>query len=161
MKKQRTLFITKAALIAALYVTLTFLSASMNLALGPVQLRLSEALCILPVFTSAAIPGLFIGCVLGNLLSRAIVLDVIFGSLATLLGAVGTYLLRKRPLLSLIPPIAANTLIVPFVIYFAYGDRTLPLGLLLLSIFLGETLSAGGLGVFLKKSLSPHRERLK
>ena len=161
MKKQKTHNLTKAAIIAALYVALTFLSASLNLAFGPIQLRFAEALCVLPVFTPAAIPGLFIGCILANLLGGAIPLDVVFGSVATLLGAVGTYYLRKRPLLSLIPPVAANTVIVPFVIYFAYGDGSLPLPLLFLSIFLGEVLSAGVMGYALRKSLAPFREKLK
>ncbi len=161
MQKQNTLYLTRAAIIAALYVALTFLSASLNLAFGPVQLRFAEALCILPVFTPAAIPGLFIGCILANLLGGAIPLDVVFGSVATLLGALGTYCLRNRPILSLIPPILANTVIVPLVIYFAYGDASLPLPLLFLSIFAGELVGAGVMGYLLRKSLTPFREKLK
>ena len=157
MKKQKTLYLTKAAIIAALYVATTLLSASLNLAFGPLQLRLGEALCILPVFTPAAIPGLFIGCILANLLGGAIPLDVVFGSVATLLGALGTYVLRNRPLLSLIPPVAANTAIVPFLLYYAYGFRDTALPLLFLSIFAGEALSAGLLGYGLRKCLTPFR----
>lgn len=161
MKTNKSIFLAKAAMIAALYVALTYLSASMNLAFGPIQLRFSEALCILPVFTPAAIPGLFIGCILGNLLSGAIPPDVIFGSLATLMGAVGTYLLRNRPFLSLLPPIGANTLIVPILLYFAYGFRDTALPILFCTVFLGEFLSAGVMGFGLRKCLTPFREFLK
>ncbi|HOA84750.1 MAG TPA: QueT transporter family protein, partial [Bacillota bacterium] len=81
--KKSTLFIARAGIIAALYVALTFLSAAMGLASGVIQLRLSEALCVLPVFTPAAIPGLAVGCLIANFATGAVVLDVIFGSLAT------------------------------------------------------------------------------
>ena len=161
MNKQETLFLTKAAIIAALYVTLTFLSASQNLAFGPIQLRFAEALCILPVFTPSAIPGLFVGCILANLLGGAIPLDVIFGSVATLLGAVGTHYLKKYKLHSLIPPIAANTALVPFLLYYAYGFRDTALPLLFLSIFLGEFLSAGVMGFCLRKCLTPFRNHIR
>ena len=155
MRNPKTLFITKSALIAALYVALTLLSASLNLAFGPIQLRLGEALCILPVLTPAAVPALFVGCILANLLGGAIPLDVILGSVATLLGAVGTYALRNRPILCLLPPIAANTAIVPLLLYFAYGFRDTALPLLFLSVFVGEALSAGVLGFILRKSIAP------
>ena len=161
MKHKKALSLTKAALIAALYVALTVLSASLGIAFGPIQLRFAEALCILPVFTSAAIPGLFVGCILANLLGGAIYPDVVFGSLATLIGAVGTYALRNRPFLSLVPPIAANTAVVPLLLYFAYGFRDTALPLLFLSIFFGELLSAGGMGFVLKKCLDPFRNQLK
>ena len=121
----------------------------------PIQLRLGEALCILPVLTPAAVPALFVGCILANLLGGAIPLDVIFGSMATLLGAVGTYALRNRPILCLLPPIAANTAIVPLLLYFAYGFRDTALPLLFLSVFVGEALSAGVLGFILRKSIAP------
>jgi len=161
MKKSKTRSLASSAIIAALYVALNFLSAGLNLAFGPIQLRFSEALCILPAFTPAAVPGLFVGCLLANLLGGAIPLDVIFGSLATLLGAVGTYLLRNRPLLSLLPPIVANTAIVPFLLYFAYGFRDVALPFLFLSIFLGELVSAGVLGYGLRKCLTPFKSHLK
>ena len=90
----RVLRITQGAAIAALYVVLTMVFAPISF--GPVQLRIAEALCILPIFTPAAIPGLFIGCVIANLIGGGIILDVIFGSLATLIGAVIGYMLRLR-----------------------------------------------------------------
>ena len=151
-----------AAVVAALYIALTVLSNAFGLASGPVQVRFSEALTILPVFMPGAIPGLVVGCFLSNLLTGAVWWDIVFGSAATLLGAVGTWLLRKKNrFLAPVPPIAANTLIVPFVIYYAYGS-TMPLWLLFLTVFAGEFISAGILGelvyIPLKKYVSKRRD---
>ena len=87
---KRTKTITQAAIIAALYVVLTFVANTLGLARGAIQIRLSEALTILPYFTPAAIPGLFVGCLISNILVGSVLWDVIFGSIATLLGAIGT-----------------------------------------------------------------------
>lgn len=119
------LFVTQGAVIAALYVVLTFFANVLGLASGVIQIRFSEALTVLPYFTPAAIPGLFVGCFLSNVLFPAgtgiVWADVVFGSIATVIGAFGTYLLRKAPAwLAPIPPILANTLIIPFVMRFAY-----------------------------------------
>ena len=140
------------AIIAALYAALTLVSASFGLALGPIQVRISEALVILPVFTPSAIPGLFLGCLLANLISGAHAVDVIFGSVATLLGALGTYALRKKPLLALLPPIVANGVILPPIIYYVFG---FPAGLPLLFVifWVEEALSAGLLGWVLYRVL--------
>ena len=89
-------FITQAAVIAAIYVVLVVIFNYISF--GPVQFRIAEALTILPYFTPAAIPGLFVGCIIANILGGAIVWDVVFGSIATLIGAIGTYLLRKQSL---------------------------------------------------------------
>ena len=125
MKNKTTLYIANGAMIAAIYVVLTLLLAPISY--GAMQVRISEALCILPMFTSAAIPGLFVGCLLANLLGGAVIWDVIFGSLATLIGAVGSYLLRKNRWLVPIPPIAANVVIIPLVLKYGYGvDMALP-----------------------------------
>lgn len=137
------------AIIAALYTLLTLLSSVFGLSIGPIQLRLSEALCILPCFTPAAIPGLFIGCLLGNLLSGATIWDILFGSIATLIGAVGTYALRKKHFAAFFPPIAANTLIIPFILSYAYGLEE-GIGYFFLSIGISEFLSAGLFGHFLR-----------
>ena len=97
MKEKKTfsvLFMAQAAMIAAIYVVVTLVFAPFSY--GEVQVRLSEALTILPVFTPAAIPGLFIGCLISNILGGCIIPDIIFGSLATLLGAIFTYMLRKQ-----------------------------------------------------------------
>ena len=107
-------------MIAAIYVVLTYVFAPFSF--GEVQVRISEALTILPVFTPAAIPGLFIGCLIGNILGGAILPDIIFGSIATLIGAFFTWKLReKSPYLAPVPPIIANILIVPFVLRYGYG----------------------------------------
>lgn len=99
-------FITQAAVIAAIYVVLVVIFNYISF--GPVQFRIAEALTILPYFTPAAIPGLFVGCIIANILGGAIVWDVVFGSIATLIGAIGTYLLRKHKWLAPVPPIVAN-----------------------------------------------------
>ena len=155
-KTQTTLYLTRGAIIASLYVALTFLSSLMGLASGAIQLRLSEALTILPVIFPEAIPGLFIGCILANLLTSAAVWDVIFGSLATLIGALGAYLLRRLPMrwiwIATIPTVLANAVIVPFVIIFAYG-ATDAYGFLFLTVGAGEILSAGVLGTLLYRLL--------
>lgn len=157
MKNSKTLFITQAAIIAALYVVLTILVNALGLANYPIQLRFSEALTILPFFIPAAIPGLFLGCLISNLLTGAIVWDVIFGSLATLLGAVGTYLLRKNKWLAPLPPIVANTIIVPFVLYYAYQiPGSVPY--FMLTVGLGEILSCGVLGMLLLFVLQKYRK---
>ena len=134
MRNKKVTLITQGAIIAALYVVLTMLANAMGLANYAIQVRFSEALCILPYFTVAAIPGLTIGCLISNMLTGAMVWDVLFGSLATLLGAVGTYLLRKNKVLMMLPPIIANALIVPFVLRYGYGiSATLSILLLLIS----------------------------
>lgn len=148
MKNSKALFVAQAAIIAALYVALTLLANSLGLANYAIQLRFSEALTILPFFTPAAIPGLFLGCLISNLLTGAILWDVVFGSIATLLGAVGTYLLRRCKWLAPLPPIAANTLIVPPVLYFAYRiPGSIPF--FMLTVGIGEILSCGILGMLL------------
>ena len=120
MKNKNISFMTQAAMIAAIYVVLTYVFAPFSF--GEVQVRISEALTILPVFTPAAIPGLFIGCLIGNILGGAILPDIIFGSIATLIGAFFTWKLReKSPYLAPVPPIIANILIVPFVLRYGYG----------------------------------------
>lgn len=138
--------VSEASLIGALYVLLTLLSSSMGLAIGPLQFRLSELLTLLPAFTPAAIPGLFVGCLLSNLLCGAELLDIIFGSLATLLAAFLTRLLARRTLwLASVPPILLNTAVVPFLLAFVYhAEGTLPY--FFLTIFLGEFAVAGVLG---------------
>ena len=159
--KKKTRYLVRAAVIAALYVVLTYLSAALGLSgQALIQLRLSEALCILPYFTPAAVPGLALGCLLSNLLTGAHVLDIIFGTLATLLGAVGTRALRKYRFLAPLPPIVANTLIVPFVIRYAYLSTDVALPLLFLTVGIGEILSVGVLGMVLLFALKKHRKAL-
>ena len=160
MKRQNnTHFLTQSGAIAAVYVLLTMLAAALGLDSGAIQLRLSEALTILPFFTPAAVPGLFVGCLLSNLLAGGVIWDVIFGSLATLLGAIGTRLLRKNRWLACLPPILSNTIIVPLVLTYAYG---IPGGIpwLMLTVGIGEILSCGLLGQLLWKALDKHKDQL-
>ena len=156
MNSSRTtaLKVTQGAIIAALYVALTLLFAPISF--GEMQVRISEALTILPLFTPAAIPGLFLGCVLGNLLGGAIPLDVICGSLATLIGAAGGYLLRKNRWLVPLPTVLSNALIVPFVLRYGYGVP-LPIPLMMVYVAAGEILSCYVLGELLCTVLLRHK----
>lgn len=152
---KNTAFITHAAAIAAIYVVLTLIFAPISY--GEVQVRISEALTILPFFTPAAIPGLFIGCLIANFLGGSIILDVIFGSIATLIGAAGTYLLRNNRWLAPLPPIISNTIIVPLVLRFGYGVP-LPIPMLMLFIAIGEIISCYVLGEIVLSALLRYRE---
>ena len=156
MRTKRVTFITQAAMIAAFYVVLTLFISAFNLASGAIQIRISEALTVLPAFTPAAIPGLFIGCLISNLISGGMLLDVIFGSLATLIGALGTYLLRKWKWAIPVPPILANILIVPFVLAYVYH---FPGGVpyFMLTVGIGEIISCGVLGMIVYNILAKYR----
>lgn len=158
MKKTSVKHLAWGAVTAALYAALTLLSASMGLAIGPFELRFSEALVILPLFTPAAVPGLFCGCIVANVLCGAHIIDIVFGSVATLIGAVGTRLLKDRPSLAVLPPILSNTLIIPPILYFVYGFSSVSLPLLFLTFFVGEALSAGLMGILFKKALTPFQK---
>ena len=151
-KNKRTLYLTQGAVTAALYVVFTYLAAALGLSSGVIQVRFSEALCILPIFTPAAIPGLFAGCLLANALTGAVVWDVVFGSLATLAGALGTRLLRKQPFAALWPPVLSNMIVVPLVLIHAYhiGDAW---WYLVLTVGAGEVISCVILGGLLYKAL--------
>ncbi|MCI9211147.1 MAG: QueT transporter family protein [Eubacterium sp.] len=156
MRDKKVLFITQASMIAALYVVLTLLANALGLANYAIQIRFSEALTILPFFTPSAIPGLTIGCLLSNLLTGCMPLDILFGSLATLLGAIGTYALRRFLWAAPIPPILANTLIVPFILAYVYQfDGSIPY--FMLTVGIGELLSCGVLGMVLLGILMKYR----
>lgn len=144
--------LTQGAVIAALYVALTFLAAQLGLASGAIQIRLSEALCVLPIFTAAAVPGLALGCLLANLLTGCVALDVVCGALATLAGAVGTYLLRSHPRLALLPPILANMIVVPWVLRYGY-DLPDAIWFSSVTVGIGEVISVGILGTLLYQAL--------
>lgn len=163
MRNKRVLFVVQAAMVAAIYAALTFVSSAAGLASGTIQVRISEALCILPVFMPAAIPGLWLGCFLANLLTGGIWIDVVCGSLATLLGAVGTYLLRKHKFACTLPPVIANMVIVPFVLRFGYGlvteyhgvDWSIPFNAITVGI--GEVVTCVIMGGTLLRILSKYR----
>lgn len=158
MKKHDTILkITQGAMIAALYVVLTWVANVLGLANGAIQVRFSEALCILPVFTPAAIPGLFVGCLLANILNGCVIWDIIFGSLATLIGAFGTYFLKKTKFVFTLPPVIANAVIVPFVLRYAYGVGDAH-WYLVATVAAGEIISVCILGLILKVGLWKYRK---
>ena len=137
MRNKKVLFAVQAAMIAALYVVLTYITNLLGLASGTIQVRFSEALCILPVF--------------------------IFGSIATLLGALGTYFLRKKKFVYTLPPVIANIIIVPLVLRYGYGFTTVYKGVDISLVFnavtvgIGEIISICVLGSLLKGILSKYR----
>ena len=147
-KTNKSRYVASAALIAALYVVLTTISSLMGLSSGVIQVRFSEALTILPAFTPAAIPGLFIGCLISNIIAGGVIWDVIFGSVATLIGAVGTYLLKRKKWLVPLPPILANMAIVPLILIFAYGVPD-SYWFTLITVGAGEIISCGIFGMIL------------
>jgi len=158
VKKHSAKYLTQAALIAALYVVLTWVTNMMGLANGQIQIRLSEVLGILPLFTSAAIPGLGVGCLLANIITGTALPDVILGSLATLVAAFITGRYCHDKYTGVIPPIAANTIVIPLLLRYAYG--IVPLWLSIITVFAGEFISAGVLGILLYNVLFKYREQL-
>lgn len=158
MKQKNVIFLTQAAMIAALYVVLTLVFAPFSF--QEIQVRLAEALTILPAFTPAAIPGLFVGCLIGNILGGAALPDILFGSLATLAAAFLTYVLRNRShFLAPAPPVLVNALVVPFILRFGYGIL-LPIPLMMLTVGIGELISCGILGMALYFVLHRHRSTI-
>ena len=152
-KKTRNL--TQAAMIAAMYVVLTYLANAMGLANGAIQVRFSEALCVLPYFTASAVPGLFIGCVISNFLTGCALPDVIFGGVATLIGAVVTWKFRNNKWMAPVGPIISNAVIVPFVLLYAYGVK--PLCFSFVTVTIGEIISCGVLGMILLFALEKYK----
>lgn len=174
--KKRVLYLCRAGIIAALYVTLTYLAMLFGLDKNAIQVRFSEALCILPVFFPEAVGGLYVGCLLANVLTGAAALDIALGPVATLAGAVGAYLIgaviRKKNIKSFffkclvpIPTILANTVVVPLVVYICYtapSEQTLSLiPYYALTVFLGEVISAGILGMLLYAAVEKNQKYLK
>ncbi len=149
--RKSILFLTRAALIAALYAVIAYLSSPLQFWFF--QFRLSEALCVLAVFMPEAVVGTALGCLIANYITGCIVWDIIFGTVATLLGSLGAYLLGRilkgRMLwLTTVPTILSNTLLIPFVIVYAYGSE----GSLLLfafTVLVSEVICAGVLGTLL------------
>ena len=154
MNHKKTLFLTQAAVIAALYTVLVIVFQSFSF--GPVQFRIAEALTILPYFTPAAIPGVTIGCFLSAILSGSDLLDIVFGPLATLIAAILSYLLRRYKFLVPIPPIVVNAFVIPWVLRFAYG-KVQPIWLMTLTVGGGQILACGILGLGLLFSLEKVR----
>lgn len=151
---KNTKFLMQAAIIAAIYAALTL--ALMPFSYGVMQIRVSEALTILPFFTPAAIPGLFVGCFVSNLLSPYGMIDLICGSGATLIAAIGSYLLRSKPYLVPIPPILANGIIIGGMLKFAYSVPVSLVGCMLW-VALGEFASCYILGYPLLKYMTKYK----
>jgi uncharacterized membrane protein len=150
---------SQAAMIAAIYVVLVYVFNYWSF--GIIQFRIAEILTILPCFTPAAIPGLFIGCFLANLLGGAIPADILFGSIATLIGALGTYAVGNIKLpyakwLAPLPPIVANTLIVPFVLKYGYGEAS-AIPYMMFTIGVSELIVCGVLGLILYFILNKYK----
>lgn len=143
------------AAIAAIYVVLTMIFQPISF--GPIQFRISEALCVLPYFTPAAVPGVFIGCLISNVLGGAVIMDVVFGSLATLIGAIGSRLLRENRYLVSLPPIVSNTLIIPWVLKYAYGAGDM-IWFMMITVGIGEILAIGVLGQLLITALDKYKD---
>ncbi len=147
MNSKKTVFLTEAAIIAAIYTVLVLIFSYISF--GPLQCRIAEALTVLPYFTPAAIPGVTLGCLLsGILVPGTHILDMIFGSLATLLAAFLSYKLRRNKFLVPIPPIVVNALVIPWVLKFAYGDAQ-PIPFNMLTVGAGELVAAGIFGMAL------------
>ena len=154
-RKANVLYLTQAGLIAALYTVLTVVIGAFGLANGAIQFRISEALCVLPFFTWAAVPGLTLGCLISNLITGCLWQDVLFGTLATLLGALGARCLRRFPWLVPLPTVFSNTVIVPFVLAYAYGMEG-GVAYLMLTVGVGEILSAYVCGLALLYAVKPY-----
>lgn len=170
MKNKSVLYLTQAAMIAALYVVLTMLANALGIASGNIQVRFSEALTVLPFFTPAAIPGLYVGCLIANVVTGAALPDIVFGPLATLIGALGTWALGKAAVsaptrtaaaykwLSPLPPILANGIIIPPVLKYAYG--IVPVWFSAVTVTAGEIISCGIFGLILLFALQKYRNQL-
>lgn len=151
-ERNKVRFMVQSAAIAAIYVVLTLLTNVFGLANGVIQVRFSEAMTVLPCVMPAAIPGLTIGCLISNTLTGAMALDIVFGSFATLIGAVFTYMLRKYRFLAPLPPIISNTVIIPFVLAFVYKFEG-SVWYFMITVGIGEIISCGVLGGLLLMTL--------
>ena len=150
----KTKYLAEAAVIAAIYALLTIVLAPISY--GAVQVRISEALTVLPFFTPAAVPGLFVGCIAANIMSPYGLADLIFGSAASLIGAIGSYLLRKKPLLVPLAPVISNEIIVGAMLYYVY-EVPLPLIVQMLYVALGEVVACYAIGYPLMKYLNKYK----
>ncbi len=152
MKKFSTSFIVQASVIAAVYAVLTI--AFMPISYGLMQVRISEALTVLPVFTPAAVPGLFVGCLVSNIVGPNGVADVVLGSTATLIAACATRKLRRWPLLSPMAPVIANAVLIGWELSYIYGLGSLPV--CMAWVGLGELIACYGAGIPLMRVLKKY-----
>ena len=170
MKNSNVAFTAKAALIAALYVVLTLISAMFGLSSNVIQVRISEALSFLPYLNSAAIPGLTIGCLISNALAGGVPLDIIFGSTATLLGAILAHLIGRLTknsthkvffmVLSTLPNVITNVLIIPWVLKIAYGaEDAVPF--MMMTVGIGEFIASTIIGTVVILAIKNNQKLLK
>ena len=145
--KSGTKKICISAAVAALYVAFTLLARLFGMDSGVIQIRISEMLCVLPIFLPCSVIGLTAGCFLSNLLLSGNWLDILVGPLATLIGALGTYALRRWKWIAPMPAVLSNALIIPFVLAYGYGmEEAIPL--MMLTVGLGELISVYGFGSY-------------
>lgn len=158
MKDRRVRKLVRTSVIAAAYALLTFI---WPFSIGPLQCRISEALCVLPFCFAEAVPGLFVGCVLGNLLTPgALPPDVIFGSLATLLAAALTWVIGKKrlpPFLAPLPPVLVNAVVVGLLLSKVY-EYGLSFPVAMLQVAGGEAISCYILGLPLLYAINKNRK---
>lgn len=157
MRNKKVQFITRGAVIAAIYVVLVLIFDTFSF--GPIQFRIAEMLTIMPYFTPAAIPGLFVGCLIANIIGGGLIWDIVFGSIATLIGAIGSYLVRKNKWLVPLPPIISNMVIVPFVLKYAYGYDGL-LVYFMFTVGLSEIIVCGIIGMALLTVMAKNRKHI-
>lgn len=147
--------LARAGMIAAIYAALTLIFAPISF--NAVQFRISEAMTVLPMLLPEAVPGLAVGCLVANILGGAALPDVIGGTLATLIAAILTRMLRKKPVLAMASPVVINGLIVGPLVYFCYEYKSIfSLGALSFTVFtvaLGEAVVVAILGTLLIKAL--------
>lgn len=144
-------FLVEAAIIAAMYAVLTIINPWSS---GEFQVRISEALTVLPFFTPAAVPGLFIGCLIANIFVGAGIYDIVFGSLTTLLAAIASYRIKTKLLVPL-PPVILNAVVVAYILNITVNA---PLVVTMGLVALGELLACYGLGYPLMLYLEKNRK---
>lgn len=151
---KKTVFLVQASLIAAVYAAITIALAPISY--GQIQVRVAEALTVLPAFTPAAIPGLFVGCIVANLYGGGGIIDIVFGSLATLVAAYLSYKMPKKWLIPL-PPIIVNGIIIGYVLNYVYGA---PLLITMGWVSIGQIIACYGLGYPLMTVLEKYKDKI-
>ena len=157
MKTNRGKYIATAAVIAALYAALTL--ALSPISYNVVQVRFSEGLTVLALYTPAAVPGLFVGCFIANILGPGGITDALFGSLATLIGCLGARLFRRKPWAALFANVIANAVIVGLELRYVFSLEMNPL-ICMLWIALGEFISVYLPAVIIKPWLDRNHGKL-
>ena len=167
MYRGKKVFIIQMIVIALMYTVITVLENEFfgskidsGITKGIIQLRLADTLTVLPVFTPAAIPGLFLGCLATNKVIGCHNLDIIFGSLATLAGAIGTYAIRKKRFLAPIPPIVINMIAVPLLFTYVYRFDDRPFWQYVLFMGISGIISCGVLGIAFMLGLDDYKDKL-